>query len=128
MFSYRSLKPYKYQIDQVYGRYISIKLKTPILTEFIELNTEGALIIKKYYSWDGPSGPTIDTKNFMEGSLVHDALYQLLRERHLDPPLRRDADQILRKICLEKGMSRFRAWLVYRAVRWAGGSAAKWKK
>ena len=47
------------------------------------LNTKGHLIIKRSYAWDGPSGPTIDTKNFMRGSLVHDALYQLMRHEHL---------------------------------------------
>ena len=40
----------------------------------------GALYITRGYEWDGPSGPAIDTDNFMDGSLVHDVLYQMLRE------------------------------------------------
>ncbi len=31
-----------------------------------------------------PNGPTIETKTFMRASLVHDALYQLMREEHLE--------------------------------------------
>jgi len=49
----------------------------------LKADSDGGLLIKAGYSWDGPSGSAIDTKNFMQGSLVHDALYQLLRENIL---------------------------------------------
>ena len=88
-----------------------------LITKFMNLWPDGRLVILKGYAWDGPSGPTIDTKNFMRGSLVHDCLYQLMRERHLEQSFRKTADQLLRKICREDGMSRFRAWYVYRSVR-----------
>lgn len=71
---------------------------------------------------DGPSGPTIDTKEFMRGAFVHDALYQLIREGHLLMRDRKQADKILRRMCIEDGMSRFRAWYVYEAV----SRFAKW--
>ena len=45
-----------------------------ILT-FCSLTTEGLLIIRPGYAWDGPSGPTFDTPSFMRGSLIHDVLY-----------------------------------------------------
>ena len=54
----------------------------------------------------------------MRGSLVHDALYQLMRLRALDYKVhRKQADEILREICLEDGMCAFRAWYVYQALR-----------
>lgn len=54
----------------------------------------------------------------MRGSLVHDALYQLMRERHLDRALHRAAaDRILRDICRQDGMGRLRAAWVYWGVR-----------
>ena len=68
---------YKYQLVEEYQVRVSLIPENDIKTDFIELSTEGMLIIKKGYAWDGPSGPTIDTPNFMRGSLVHDALYQL---------------------------------------------------
>lgn len=53
----------------------------------------------------------------MRGSLVHDALYQLMRENHLDEDRwRPTADDILRRLCREDGMSAIRAWYVYQGV------------
>ena len=61
----------------------------------------------------------------MRGSLVHDALYQLIREGELPKELRVDADKVLRRACLADGMSRFRAWYVYKAVRMFAGRSIK---
>jgi hypothetical protein len=61
----------------------------------------------------------------MRGSLVHDALYQLIRERRMKERYREHADLILRKICLEDGMNKFRAWYVYLGVRWGGAASAQ---
>ena len=91
----------------------------------MDLTTEGWITIKKGYAWDGPSGPTIDTRNFMRGSLIHDALYQLMRARKLDiDEHRKPADELLRKMCREDRMSAIRAWWVYRGVRIGGKPAA----
>ena len=67
---------YKYQLKETSTIAIDISPETPIDTEYITLDSQGNLTIKKGYAWDGPSGPTIDTLTFMRGSLVHDALYQ----------------------------------------------------
>ncbi|MCK4609481.1 MAG: DUF1353 domain-containing protein [Gammaproteobacteria bacterium] len=95
-----------------------------IETTFIVLTTDGSLIIRNGYAWDGPSGPTIDTPNFMRGSLVHDVLYQLMRNGHLEQSKRKLADKAMKQICLEDGMSRLRAQWVYLGVRLGGESAA----
>ncbi len=83
------------------------------------------LTVKKGYCWDGASGPTIDTKTVMKASLVHDVLYQLMRERVLPQSSRMASDNIFREICLEQGMSRFRAWYLYTGLRIFGARAAK---
>ena len=115
---YRKLTHYKYQLMQDYPIRIEIKVEENIETDFIVLATDGQLTAKNRYAWDGPSGPTIDTKSFMRGSLVHDVLYQLMREKHLDyKEHRKYADDLLRKICRKDGMSRLRAWYVWKAVR-----------
>lgn len=116
---------YKYQLKGNYSVQISIKPNAAIDTEYLALTIAGLLTIKKGYAWDGPSGPTIDTLNFMRGSLVHDALYQLMRERHIDHDLYREtADRLLQEMCKEDGMSSLRAWWVYQGVRFGGGPAA----
>jgi len=86
------------------------------------------LLIRKYYCWDGPSGVTLDTKTFMRGSLVHDALYQLMREGRLDIKWRDYADKLLRDICIADGMWRFRANYVYWAVSKFGAKHAQPRK
>ena len=108
---------FKYQLSKDYSVFVNIFPKENIYSEFIELHFDGFLIIKSGYCWDGPSGPAIDTKNFMRGSLVHDALYQLMREELIGQECREEADKELRKICLEDGMSKIRAEWVYYAVR-----------
>ena len=122
---YRKLHRYKYQLMDDYIFQIDIKPIQSIEFEYISLSSEGTLTIRKHYAWDGPSGPTIDTKTFMRGSLVHDVLYQLMRLNTLDHKVyRKRADEILREICLNDGMCSFRAWYVYQAVQiFAGGSA-----
>ena len=115
---------YKYQLVEEYAVDINIVPENDVHTDFIELDVEGKLVINKGYAWDGPSGPTTDTLNFMRGSLVHDALYQLMRNGLMDQKLRDEADEELKRICLEDGMTRLRAWLVHRGVRLGGGPAA----
>ncbi len=118
-------KEYKYQLSTSYTTTIGIKPEKSIRTEYIALTRQGKLTIRKGYAWDGPSGPTVDTLNFMRGSLVHDALYQLMREKYLDnSTYRDDADRILQQMCREDGMSAIRAWWVYQGVRLGGGPAA----
>jgi len=118
-------KGYKYQLTVPYVTQIPIKPGKSINTDYIALTKTGKLTIKKGYAWDGPSGPTVDSLNFMRGSLVHDALYQLMREEYLDDDTCRiDADRLLRQMCREDGMTAIRAMWVYLAVRVGGGPAA----
>ena len=125
MILYKKRRHYKYTLVESYSRTIDIQPEQKLGNDFLYLDSNGELFISKGYSWDGPSGPTIDTKNFMQGSLVHDALYQLIREQHLDFEFREYADELLRKMCREDDMSPFRAFFVYWAVRIFGASSAK---
>ena len=116
---------YKYQLVEDYSGNVSIAPEVNIDTLYIVLSTEGNLLIKRGYAWDGPSGPAWDTKNFMRSSLVHDALYQLMRQELLSNDLwRAEADLELKRMCREDGMSRIRAWWVHRGVRIGGDPAA----
>jgi len=115
---------YKYQLTQAYRIQVDIRPPVPIITEYIRLDMKGKLRIADGYAFDGPSWPAIDTKNFMRGSLVHDALYALMREGRLSQDCREAADKILRRLVREDGMSWLRAWWVYHGVRLGGGPAA----
>lgn len=115
---------YKYQLAETYKVQLPIKPAAEIQGDFYSLGTGGVLTVWHGYCWDGPSGPTFDTKSFMRGSLVHDCLYQMIREGKLPDSYREEADNILDTICKEDGMSFIRRAWVYRALRWFGGVAA----
>lgn len=127
---YRELKGYKYQTVEPYVYETGIELDAAVSTDgkWLQMTRTGRLTVKRGYAWDGPSGPTIDSLDFMRGSLVHDALYQLIREQKIPKRLRKLADELLRDICLEDGMSKLRAEYVYTAVRAFGGQAIKPRK
>jgi hypothetical protein len=118
---------YKYQLTAPYDhRPIDIGATRPIRTKFIELSPRssstpaGVLTIKEGYAWDGPSGPTIDTVTGLRASLVHDALYQLIRMKLLDKRSRKTADKLFHRILLADRMAPWRARLWYWGVRIGG--------
>lgn len=123
---YRS--DYKYQLAEAYKISIPIKPKINITTQFIDLDTDGNLTVKNAYAWDGPSGPVKDTKENMRASLIHDALYQLMRnveETGLSSRThRKAADQLFKDICKADGVSNFWASAWYKGLRKFGDPAA----
>jgi hypothetical protein len=96
---------------------------------FLRLWPNGKMRILAGYAWDGPSGPAFDTNNFMVPSMVHDAIYQLMRNKVLPrDPYREIADEMMYEMCRERGMSSIRAWWCKRGVRQFGEDAATIKK
>lgn len=124
MFCFKNIKPYKYKLTRELDRQTDIT-GFIVDTPFIKLNPQGLITISALYAWDGPSGPAIDTDNFMRGSLLHDAIYQLIRTNQLPKPYRLNADRLLRDVCLEDGMFKWRAAWVYLFVRIVGDMAIK---
>lgn len=103
---------YKFQTHDEFRYDTGIKGRGVTLNRFLTLTGDGVLIIAPGYAWDGASGPAIDTVNFRRASLVHDALYQLMREDALPFSYRRHADDLLIVICKEDGMwAPRRAWV-----------------
>ena len=125
MITYKKRRKYKYTLEEDHSRQTDVKVPENADLCLVKIDITGFLQIKKGYAWDGPSGPTFDTKNFMRGSLVHDALYQLMREGKIDQNQKLRADEILREICIEDGMSKIRAWWVYVGVKWFGAGSTK---
>ena len=90
-------------------------------SHWVGLAADGTLTIAAGYAWDGASGPIAQDATVIRGSLVHDALYQLMRECGLAPRWRETADLLLRQMVTEDGMHSVMAALVFQAVRTFGG-------
>ena len=114
---------YKYQLVKTFAIPTAI-IWYDISTDYIILDDKGVLTILKGYAWDGPSGPTYDSKNSLRASLVHDSLYQCIRLGLLPSEIRVYADIELDKILKEDGMWVVRRWYWLKGVRWFAGSAA----
>jgi len=113
---------YKYQLATSYQIHTPVTPPEQISTDYLTLETNGLLHIARGYAWDGASGPTWDTPAAMRPSLVHDALYQLMREGLLPfDQWRLVADKFFRQLCKEDGMWPFRAQLWFAGVRVGGG-------
>jgi hypothetical protein len=92
------------------------------VNKWIYLTEEGKMTISDGYAWDGASG-AIDTKSIMRASLVHDALYQMIREGL--PIVRKEADKEFYRIMRKDGMWWIRAQYIYWAVRLFGKIALR---
>lgn len=122
---YCKVGSYKYTLMEDFVANIPIYGFDISIPNYVYLYTDGTLLIRKKYKWDGCSGPTVDDNTNMVAGLVHDALYQLIREGEMDASYRKIADELLRDICIKNGMCKLRAWIWYFAVRAFAGSSAK---
>lgn len=111
----------KYVLLVPFSTNLKVKPKHNILLDYVSFFTSGLIVIFSGYEWDGPSGPAIDTDNFMDGSLVHDLLYQLIREGHLKRiPYRLWADNEMFRQCKKDKMSLLRRIWTWVGVRVGG--------
>lgn len=117
---------FKYQLHNDYSIKTSVFPKKEIKTEYINLYKDGTLFIKKGYAWDGASGPIFDTKQIMRGSLIHDALYYLMRLEKLNAKKhKKTSDKFFIKICLKDNMWKIMAKPIYLALYIFGWSHTK---
>jgi hypothetical protein len=101
-YSYKLVKQFK----------IKVPIRVNAESKFIHLR-DGTLTIDEGYTWDGPTGsPDLDKE--MRASLVHDALYELVRNGHLSKDLIPEMNKIFEEIDLEDGDGGFRAEFMYR--------------
>lgn len=119
-------KGYKYQLAEEYHHQLPEHLRpdNDYDNGYLSIDKSGFMKVFKGYAWDGPSGPTWDTKNSLRGALVHDCLYQLIRLGYISIEKRKDCDQFAYEIWTEDGMWKWRAKLWLRALKkCAEGSA-----
>lgn len=126
---------YKYQLVEDVQFKIPIQPGMPIQCgPFIHLRADGLLTVKAGYAWDGCSGPTWDDATNMLAGLIHDALYQLMRNGMLPIDVFKPmADQLLYDIMVSEAerlgkvmcIYKPRAWMYKLAVEKFGGLALK---
>jgi len=125
---FRKLKrSWKYVLGADYIVETGIKPKNGKLvqTPYIVMEAAGRMTIRADYAWDGPSGPMIDDGSNMRASLVHDAVYQLMRLGLVSRTRRNAADRLFETMCLADGMSALRARRAYLALRAFGEPASR---
>lgn len=122
---YRKGGSKKYILLENYEDWIPYKPRYAVETNYCTIDRAGRIMVWQGYEWDGASGPTIDTDDTMDGSLVHDVLYQLIREGALPYSERKPADKCIRQMCINDGMPVWRANYWYFFLRLFGGSAAR---
>jgi len=114
---------YKYVLYKDTTFQLSFAPEKTIRYEHITFHADNELEIKKGFPWDGMSGGVPDTDRNMQGSVVHDALYKLIRQGLLPMRYRHLADAELEIICVDD-----RVWEWVAAMyRWGlsrGGTAA----
>ncbi|CAM4186122.1 DUF1353 domain-containing protein [Vibrio neonatus] len=115
---------YKYQLAEQFVIKLEVFPPQAIEMEFISLNLDGWLTIRSGYAWDGPSGPVVDTTQNMRASLVHDALYQLLRCEYLPATAKDTADKIFEQLCINDGVNEFTAHMYYLGLKLGGKPAS----
>jgi hypothetical protein len=118
---------YACQLFEKYQVRIEIKPDQDIVTPYIELTTDGRLTINKGYAWDGPTFVyklkrilKRFIKKMLRGSLIHDALYQLMREEKLSRGYKHKANLELHRACREDRLPRPLAWLVLKSMKFTG--------
>ena len=119
---------YKYELLEDYEYELHFDNPLGLKSDYFMILPRSTLIIEAGYCWDGCSGPTIDTKSTMRAGLVHDALYQAMREGLLSTWMKRAADDELLVIMTEDGSGwwgRFRAAYYHQAVVIFGGSSCE---
>lgn len=127
---------YKYQLLKDVMAWTGI-FGFDIDTEWYRMRSDGTLLVKKGYAWDGSSGPTWDSNNTMLPSLVHDVGYQILRESQMVPATgdfgaynelferyRKRWDEVYYDKLIETGTWKIRAWWHHKGVRLFGRKSA----
>jgi hypothetical protein len=111
---------YKYQLRKDVWFQTGIKPGFVAASELVTLHIDGWLHIRKYYAWDGCSGPAWDDHTNMRACLIHDALYYLMRIGELDASFKGAADSLLSDFMRRDGAWPIRAYYYELAVGLCG--------
>jgi hypothetical protein len=112
---------YKWRLDEYHIQTVPIYGVTAKTKDgWLLLRPNGTLGFNRGYCWDGASGPTWDTVSSRLPSLVHDGLYQLIREGLIDSAYKDVSDMELERLLIKEGMHPWRARVWYLGVKYFG--------
>lgn len=101
-----------------------------VATEFVSLLPTGRICLRHGYATDGITCITGTPWEFLlsrpwlvNGSFPHDGIYQLIRLGLLPAKVKKQADEMLREVCVLGGADQWQADIVYRFVEHLGGLA-----
>jgi hypothetical protein len=125
-FCYRPLGKYNYILaDELIFQLDKSFENQPKEHPYISISADGLMTIRRHYAWDGAS-KIPDTPKNLRASLIHDALYQLMRQGYMDPKKERDwSDRLFQKICIRDGTNTVIAAGYYAGLRLFGWLSTK---
>lgn len=110
---------YKYQLVEDVEFFVEALIGYEFTLPFITVK-DGYVTAHAGYAWDGASGPTIDTNSSMAASLIHDILYQAMRNGKIDSTFQEVADHVLEVIAIGDNMFSWRAKAWRKVLGWFG--------
>lgn len=116
---------YKFKVEENFS--IKLPYKIPDFEHQYASSKDSILSVKRGYAWDGASGPIINTRDTLVGSLVHDVLYQAMRLNLIksNKENKKTADKIFFEILKMHGVNSIRRKVWYLAVRLFGKKSTK---
>jgi hypothetical protein len=109
------LNGYKFKLYKDYTIQTTIIGINVSSTEF-NLRSSGELTIYKNFAWNGATN-WIDTNETIRATLVHDVLYQLIRDNYIPREQRILCDKLFYRILIEDKCNKIIAKLMYFAVK-----------
>jgi hypothetical protein len=118
-------RKYRYKTLSEYKDYFAALSGVSFVHRYVSC-TNGILKIEENYAWDGATGVIFDSYYLMKASLIHDALYQMMREGLLDrKKYRKVADKIFYSVMKDSKVNPIRRRLLYIGVRLFGKKYTK---
>lgn len=120
---------YKYYLEEAVSVQTSLRpVQSAIVPGYIFLGVDGKMIIYSRYAWDGATGG-VNFKGNRLAVLVHDAIYQLIREGLIDDVnVKAQSDKGLRDMMIAEGSWKWIANFFYFCVSNFGNAFATNKK
>lgn len=111
---------YKYQLRENAITESGVRPCELIQHEYFAIDTNGLILVRHGYAWDGASSLAVDDPGTIYASLFHDVGYQAIRLGLINGAWRKEFDRMYERLCIDGGVNRIRAKYHYLALR-AGG-------
>ena len=111
---------YKYQLKENAITESGVRPCELINHEYFAIDTNGLILVRRGYAWDGASSLAIDDPGTIYASLFHDVGYQAIRLNLIAEAWRLELDRMYERLCKAGGVNPIRARYHYLALRFGG--------